>query len=70
MANRKQKMEAKSTKNRSKKQPNYHTTKKNEKTTKINTFQSSLSSNSVKTVRIGVAGVLHEVGVVGVDVME
>ena len=45
------KMEPKSTKNRSRKQPNYHTTKKNEKTAKINTFLSPLSYKSVQTVK-------------------
>ena len=44
-------MEPKSTKNRSRKQPNYHTTKKNETTAKINTCLSPLSYKSVQTVK-------------------
>ena len=44
------KMEPKSTKNRSRKPSNYHTTKKNEKTAKINTCLSPLSYISVQTV--------------------
>ena len=45
------KMEPKSTKKRSRKQSNYQTTKKNEKTAKINTFLSPLSYKSVQTVQ-------------------